>query len=215
MSAPVASRPRPMTVFTAAFLLSGAAALWVAAAIATFFALPQFSRYYSDLRGDADAGPLIVLLLVAVSTVALLAAGVYVLLAILTANGLFTARVFTWILVALSICVAVGILILDPYQAVPWHQRLNAIVAIVTMAFAVAAVVLLVLPASRAYFRTVQENRRLRQAQALAARRPLYPQPMPYPQAAYPPQSHPNPLAPNPQPPTASLPPPPQGDVRG
>jgi hypothetical protein len=209
--APVAPLPRPVSLFGAAYLLSGAAALWSAAAIATFFALPQFSRYYSDLRGDADAGSVAVFILVAGSIVALVAAGLYVLVAVLTARGLLAARVFAWIFLVVAVGVASGILVVDPYHAVPWHQRLNATVAILTLVLAVAAVVLLVVPSTRRYARATGEARRQRRAQALAARRPVYPPRMAYPQPVYPPPHYqpPPPPAPGnaPMPPPAAAPP--------
>lgn len=88
---------RPMTLIASTYLFTGASAFWSTAAIATLFAIPQYSRYYGDLRQDADAGSVAALLLVLAAGVCVAGACVAVLLAALDAYGHTSARWLSWV----------------------------------------------------------------------------------------------------------------------
>jgi hypothetical protein len=192
MSAPMTAttampaRPRraPLSLLLAGYLLGGAGALWTSAAIATLFAIPEFSRHYSQLRGDADAGPVLAVLLVFLVAASILAAAVTIPIAVSTVAGSPVARVLAWIALVPAAFVALILLLGDPYRAVPWHQRLSTAVAIATLIVCVATPVLLLRKASRAYVGQVRAARQARQAAVRAMRVPV--QQPPYPPGPYP-----------------------------
>ncbi|GAB2962647.1 hypothetical protein GCM10027280_59370 [Micromonospora polyrhachis] len=213
MSAPVAYVPvpavtaprQPLSLFVAAYLLSGASALWLTAAIATLFAIPQYSRYYGDREQNADAGVLAALLLIVAVVVAVLAVGLSILLALLDAHGRPAGRVLTWIFSVVAVVIAGSILMLDLFAPIPWHRWQMAGTAVLTLGVMAATGVLLMLPSSSAYFRAARDFRTARQAairlarqQAGYYRRPGYP-PAPYPPAGPAPFAQPGP-PPFPQP---------------
>ncbi|HEY1177072.1 MAG TPA: hypothetical protein VGF17_13025, partial [Phytomonospora sp.] len=137
--------PRPRGVFAASYLLTGSAAFWLAAAVATLFALPQYERYAGDLARDPDAGAGAVVLLILFATGAIGAAGLAVLLAFLDERGRGPARVLTWILGAFAICVAGAFLLFDPFTVTTWHHVLMTGSSILTLVLVIAVVVLLAL----------------------------------------------------------------------
>jgi hypothetical protein len=172
----------PGVVFAACLLLAGVGAARVTATIGAFYAVPQFTRYHADTRADADAGALAAVALIAAALLSLLAAAIYVLLATLAARGLHPARVITWILTALTTVLTLTTLALDPFAPVPWFQHLTRVTDAATLLFALAATVLLALPAANHWYR----------ARTAARHTPAPPPP------AYPPSPHWQPPAPAP-----------------
>ena len=194
----IAAPARPTGVLAAAYLLSGASAFWLAAAIATLFAIPQYSRFYGDLEQDPDAGTRAAFLLVTAAIFAALAAGPSILLAVLDALGRPAARVLTWIFGGLAVCVAGSILLLDLFVAIPWHRWLMTGTAVLTLVFVLATGVLLGLHSSGEYFRAARQARAARRAAARLTGAPSHrpspgylptPYPQPYRQP-FPPPSH-------------------------
>src|SRR4051812_43228905 len=85
---PVPLRPAsPTVVLLACYLLTGVAALRVVAGICDFYALPEVTRYYSDLNGDGGAGQVTGVGLVLLALASLAAGVVYLVLAILDGAG--------------------------------------------------------------------------------------------------------------------------------
>ena len=190
-----AARPvSPTVVFAGCYLLAGIAAVQVVAAVASYYAVPDAMRHYSDRAGDEAAGQLAAVGLVLLTTLSLLTALVYLILAPLAAGGANPARVISWIMAGLTIVVCTVALVVGPYDAIGWYRQLTLATTITTLTFAVTATVLLALPGARPYYR------RLRQAMP----RPM-PDYRPYP-GAYPmPYGH---RAPGTQLPPQPLPPP-------
>ncbi|MDP9795319.1 membrane protein YdbS with pleckstrin-like domain [Catenuloplanes nepalensis] len=167
---------RPDGVTGAAYLFSGAAAVWASAAFASFFAVPQYQRHYGDLRESADAALIAGLLLGAGGVVALVVAGLAVLLALLDLSGRPGARTITYLLGALAFVFCVVVVAFDVFAAVPWHRWLMIGAALLTAGLVIAAGVLLALPSSRGWFRLAAQQRAVRAAQArLARQQPIYP----------------------------------------
>lgn len=183
---------RPSQVFIAAYLFSGASALWLTAGLATLFAIPEYARHYADLNQDASAGTVASVLLVLVALAAAAGTGLALLLSLLGAAGRSPARTLIYVLGGIAVAVATVLLPLDLFSAIPWHRWLMVGVAALTLILVVASGVLLALPASRTWFRQAREARLARQP-ALAAPYPGYPPMPPYrhPPTANPPQGPP------------------------
>ncbi|MEV0650783.1 hypothetical protein AB0I28_36565 [Phytomonospora sp. NPDC050363] len=196
---------RPRGVFAAAYLLAGSGAFWLAAAIATLFAIPQYERHHSDLAQDPSAGVGVTLLLILFATGAFAAAGTAVLLAVFDAKGRPAARVMTWILGGLAVGVALALLLLDPFTATAWHRGLMIGASVLTLVSTSVVIVLLGSRSSGGYFRGVRWARMAAARAAYAARYRPVPQ---YPQAPpgwtvhnpppAPPVNLPQPFAPRP-----------------
>jgi ABC-type Fe3+ transport system permease subunit len=174
----------PGVVFTACLLLAGVAAARLTACIGAFYALPQISRHYSDSHGDSAAGAAAGVGVVAAALISLVGALLYLLLAYLDSRGMNPARVLTWLLAAVTVAGTVTALALDLFGAVPWFQRLAMTTDTITLAFTLAATVLLALPPAQRFFRI--------RKQARVYVRPGYPHP------GYPPPIWPNPPGPGP-----------------
>lgn len=172
----------PGVVFTACLLLTGVAAARLTACIGAFYAVPQISRHYSDSHGDSAAGAAAGFGVVAAALISLVGALIYLLLAYLDSRGLNSARVLTWLLAALTVAGTVTALALDLFGAVPWFQRLATTTDTITLAFTLAATVLLALPSAQRFFRA--------RKQARVHARPGYPHP------EYPPPTWPTPPGP-------------------
>jgi hypothetical protein len=166
----------PAGVFTAAYLFAGVAACWLSAAIATLFAVPQYGRYYENLHADPTAGGLAMLALILAAVPATLVSALAVLLAVLDAGGRPAARAWTYILAILAVVVSVTYLRSGLFAAVPWHHRMIAIVALVTLGAVVVMTVLLNLRGSRRYFRDATQRRRAAHPMPVY-RPPYYPPP--------------------------------------
>jgi hypothetical protein len=192
----------PGVVFAACFLLHGVAALRVVAAIGSFYALPQFSRYYADAHGERQAGTLAAAGLILLAVLSLLGALVYVLLAVFDSKGMNPARILTWVTAGLSLVVGSITFLVGGYDAVPWYHRLNTTLTAATLAVTAVATVLLALPAANRFYLA----RRLRRQAPPTFRYPPPPPPGPW----YPP---PRPATPGPglgwTPPPGPVPPPP------
>ena len=143
--------PRP--VFTAAYMLAGASALWTAYAIATLFGLPQFIRHYQDERQDADAAGMVAGTFVVLAAVMVAVGLTFLLLAALDAGGSRAGRVITWILAIPAAGFDLLILIGGRYDPVPWWGVLTRATGGISLLLVAAALTLLCLPRSRAYFR--------------------------------------------------------------
>jgi hypothetical protein len=182
-----AAPARPRSVLAATYLLGGAAAFWLASMIATMFAMPQYERHYTEIARTPDGGALAVFGLALTAGLALIAAALFVMLAFLDAFGRPAARVLSWVFGGLAIAVAGLVPLSEAFTGVAWHQMLMNGVAIVTLALLTAAVVLLGVPASSAYFRRSQEHRQERARLAQWARYgfvPMAPAPPAGPQPA-------------------------------
>ena len=182
---------RPASLVTSLYLFGGAAAFWLAAALATLFAIPQYSRYYGDLNQDVDAGSIATALLVLAAVMAAVGAALVVLLLWLDAYGWSAARVLTYVYSGLSLVVALVLLLSNPFSGIAWHDRLMIAITVLTMLLLLGAIVLLMRPASAQFFRDYRSVRReaanqrrearLRQAQRFGL-------PPPPPPASGPPQ---------------------------
>jgi Mycobacterium membrane protein len=115
---------------TASLLLSGSAALWLAAAVATLFAGPQYGRYYVDLEQDPDASVRTGLVLVGAVFLMIVAAGAGIVLAAL---GSPVVRVLTWAFQALAAVVAVVVIVSGAPAGVTWHARYMTGTAVLTL----------------------------------------------------------------------------------
>lgn len=157
LPAPVTSirRPRrPASVQVAVWLLLGASAFWLTAAVLTLFALPLYRRHVSEATQNVDTGIVVGALFALLALIAAVAAGVNVFLATLDARGMPTARVLTWIYEGFSGVVAVAILILAFGDGpVAWHRWFLVAVAVLTLLFTSTAVVLLGRPGTSRFFR--------------------------------------------------------------
>lgn len=181
---PVPAPERPRGVFAAAYLLAGAAALWLTAMTATMFVIPQYERHYAESTQSSDGGLLAVGLLFLAAGVAVLAAALFVLLAFLDAHGRPAARVLTWVFGGLAFGAAVLILSSGMFVGISWHQWLMNGIAVVTLVLLSIALVLLALPSSSAYFRRSREHRHINAQRAHLARYGMLPTSM----AGYAPQ---------------------------
>jgi hypothetical protein len=134
--------------FVASLLLSGAAALWLAAAVATLFAGPQYGRYHVDLEQDPAASTRTGLVLVGGVLVMMVAAGAAIAVAALGALGSPLARGLTRGFAGLAAVVAVVAMVAGVPDGVPWHANLMTGTAVLTL-LSVATVVAVQLPARR------------------------------------------------------------------
>jgi hypothetical protein len=143
--------PRP--VFAAAYLLGGAAALWTTWAVGTLLGRSQFEVIFLNrTHGEGQVSSITS----AYTTVSLVAIGtglVVVLFAVLTALGSRTAGAIVWILCVPALAVALLALIAGGYDPAPWWGTLTRATGGATFVLVAGALVLLRLPASRAYWR--------------------------------------------------------------
>jgi hypothetical protein len=201
----------PGVVFAACFLLYGVAALRVVAAIGSFYALPQFTRYYADAHGERQAGTVAAAGLVVLAVLSLLGALVYALLALFDSKGMNPVRILTWVTAGLTLVVGALTFLVGGYDSVPWYHRLSTILMAATLALTAAATVLLALPAANSFYRS-----RRRPRPQPPPPRPWYPPPRfgpPGPVPGWPPP--PGPVPPRPAFPPGPPPPgpPPPGPV--
>jgi hypothetical protein len=117
-----------------ALLLSGAPAFWLAAAIATLFAGPQYARHYVDLRQDQRASSMVGMVVVGAVVVMMAAAVTGILVAV--RGTTVTTRVF----VALAGVVAVVVLLVGAPGGVAWHARMMTGTAVLTLLLLATAV---------------------------------------------------------------------------
>jgi hypothetical protein len=199
-AAPSRRPASPAVVLVACYLLAGVAALRVVAGICDFYALPEVTRYYSDLHGDGSAGQARGVGLILLAVLSLAVAVVYLLLAILNGLGMTPARIITWIVAGLTIVISGIALPVGGYDGVVWYRRAALGLTVATLVFAGASVVLLALPAAHRYFRA----RRRPPSPPAQWRPPVYPPPG-YPQRPYPPA--PPPVRPPGPPPSRPYPP--------
>ncbi|WP_043727592.1 hypothetical protein [Kutzneria sp. 744] len=148
--------PQPALVTLACYLLAGVAALRLVAAIAAFFAVPEFAWLYSQQYGDDERGQVAAIGIVVLGVCSLLVAGVYLVLALLDGAGKNWARVLTWITGVLTVIGTVIVLAVDMASGVAWYRQLTVIIAWVTVAFAVGALVLLAVPPAHRYYRSLR-----------------------------------------------------------
>jgi hypothetical protein len=194
-AAPPARPPAPSAppgVLAAAYLIAGAAACWISAAIAGLFAIAQYTRHYTDLRQDPSSGKAVAALFVTGAVLAVLAAAPTILLAVLDAQGRPAARVLTWIFSVVGLAVAAAVLLLDMFTALPWYRWVTAGTAVATLLFLLAGGILLMTPPAGRYFRAARDHRAAaRPVPMVYPPRPFYPAQPPYPpppQPPYPPR---------------------------
>jgi hypothetical protein len=148
--------PQPALVTLACYLLAGVATLRLVAAIAAFFAVPEFAWLYSQQYGDDQRGQVAAVGIVALGFCSLLVAGAFLVLALLDGVGKNWARVLTWITGVFTVIGTVVVLAVDVAGGVAWYRQLTVIIAWVTVAFAIGALVLLALPPSQHYYRPLR-----------------------------------------------------------
>jgi len=129
---------RPGDVATS-LLLSGAAALWLAAAIATLFAGPQYTCYHVDLAQDPDAGTRTGLVLFGAVLLMILAAAAAIVVAALMTIGSSAVRTLTRIVLAIAGVAALIVLVVGTPAGVTWHARSMTGVAVSTVLLLAAA----------------------------------------------------------------------------
>lgn len=150
---------RPRSVLVAVYLLAGMVAFWLTAAIATLFALPQYDRHHTDLAQDPTAGAGVAFLLVLFVVCAVIASGLSIPLVFLDAGGRPAARTLTWILGGVAGCIALILLLLDPFDAISWHRWLMTGTSLITVTFTATMTVLIARRSSGEYFRDVHAAR--------------------------------------------------------
>ncbi|MFC0541759.1 hypothetical protein [Kutzneria chonburiensis] len=148
--------PQPALVTLACYLLAGVATLRLVAAIAAFFAVPEFAWLYSQQYGDDQRGQLAAVGIVGLGFSSLLVAGVFLVLALLDGVGKNWARVLTWITGVCTVIGTVIVLAVDMAGGIAWYRQLTVTIAWVTVAFAIGALVLLALPPSHRYYRPLR-----------------------------------------------------------
>ncbi|MGN9913838.1 MmpS family transport accessory protein [Phytohabitans sp. LJ34] len=129
-------RPRDLV---GSLLLSGAAALWLAAAVATLFAGPQYARHQVDLQQDPGASTRTGLVLVAAVLLMMVAAGAAIAVAALGSIGSPVIRMLTWIFEAVAAVVAVVVMVSGAPAGVTWHARFMTGTAVLTLLLLAAA----------------------------------------------------------------------------
>lgn len=144
---------QPTPVVTACYLLAGVAALRVMAAIAAFFAVPEFDWSYTERYSDPGRGHAVANEIVTVGAFSIVAAIVYLVLALVHAAGRNWARVLTWIVGSLTIVGSSIVLASAPAAVVSWYPRLETLFAWITLASMLTVLVLLALPSARRYYR--------------------------------------------------------------
>jgi hypothetical protein len=150
---------QPGLVFVACYLLAGVAALRVVAAIAAFFAVPEFTWIYSERYGDDNRGQAMALGLVVLGVLSLFVAAIFLTLAILDGRGLNWARIITWVVGSLAVLGFAAVLAISVYDAVTWYQRLSWAVAWTSLGFVLVSLVLLTLPRAHEYYRSTKPPR--------------------------------------------------------
>jgi hypothetical protein len=150
---PIVRKPRPPLVTLACYLLAGVVALRLVSAVAAFFAVPEFAWHYSEQLGDDQLGPAAAFGIVGLGLSSVLIAIVYLALTLLTGSGLNWARVLTWITTGLTALVT---LISSGPGDVAWYAEWTTVIAWLAVVFAVAAAVLLALPAAHPFYRRVR-----------------------------------------------------------
>lgn len=129
----------------------GVAAGVLVVALAGVFAMPDLTQYYSQIAQSATAGR-VRLLGFGLIGFTILTAGVAGCLAFAVARGRSRARLFSWVLCGLTACGAVAVLILRPWEVVPWLPVVLQIAAAVVGMQSVAIAVLLSKPLSGTFF---------------------------------------------------------------
>ncbi|TVT41040.1 hypothetical protein FNH05_23085, partial [Amycolatopsis rhizosphaerae] len=155
-------RKPPAAVFAGSYLFVGVAALALAGGIGALFAIPELGHYESERAADDAAGKLATTGLVLYAVLAVVFSFLCLLLAILDGRGRSAARVLTWVLGGLTVCFNGGLLIVGPYDSVPWYRNLTQLAAVATVLLAIGSATLLALPASHGYFRAMRAARRQR-----------------------------------------------------
>lgn len=171
---------RPGAVFVGSYLLAGMAAVALGTAIASFFAIPEFSYVQSKLEDNDEVGTLVALGLVAYALLAMVFGGLCLVLAVLDRRGNSVGRALTWVLGGLAVCFNSTLLITGVFDSVPWYRELTRIAALAIVLLAAGSVTLLALPVSHGYFRATRAARQRRQSQ-------------PGPPPGYRPPNHPTP----------------------
>lgn len=179
---PVEPKRRPAVVTVACWLLYLAAAGQVISAIATFSQLGATRRAYEKVFTGASmqgAAATFVAIMAASAVVSLAFAAGYVVLGILNGRGKNPARIVTWVLAGIAICLsgcglvstaigAAGISNGNSTNGAPrpeeikralsdtvpgWYQPLVTTVGVIALAALVVTVVLLALPIANDFFR--------------------------------------------------------------
>ena len=177
--APANGAARPTTVTVSSYLLMLVAALSAVGAIISLTSIGTVSQAWRDVyRGDqlAEASGFAVALVGVGAALLLLWAAVLVILAILNNRGRNASRIVTWVLGGLSLCCS-GLSLLGNAvnnaaamqgtsgpeaeqlqrrldELTPaWQQPVGLITNILTLVAMLAALILLALPASNAFFR--------------------------------------------------------------
>jgi len=124
-------RPGDLVV---SLLLSGASALWLAAAVATLFAGPQYSRYYIDLEQDPSASIQTRMVLIGAVLLMMAAAGVGIVVAALGPGSHGSpVRMLTRAFQAVAAVAAVVVIVASAPAEVTWHARFMTGTAVLTL----------------------------------------------------------------------------------
>jgi hypothetical protein len=164
---PQARKPRrtdsggqsPAGVFWATQLMFGVAASILVMAIAGSFAMPELTQYYSQLTHSTTAGH-VRLLGFGLIGLTILEAGVAGWLGFLVGRGQTRTRLFSWVLCGVITAGAAVVLVLSPWEVVPWFGMLLQIVAALVAMLAVVVAVLLSQPLSGGFFRSPSDIER-------------------------------------------------------
>lgn len=186
------AQPMPAAVLLACWLLGGVAATRVIVAIGTFYAIPELRWHFAAQPTSDLPLPTGTSLAVLFGIVSLLVGAVYLTLAILSGRS-YVARIVTWVVCGLTVCACTPGLV-SGTDDVPWYARLVLTMNGVMLALAIAAAILLALPAAHRHYRS--------------RRPPRPPMPRPVPRYGYPYQI---PYGPPQGPPPGSPPGPPPG----
>jgi hypothetical protein len=132
-------------------LMFGVAAGVLVMALAGVFAMPELTQYYSQIALSATASH-VRLLGFSLIGLTILVAGVAGWLGVAVARGRPRARLFSWVLCGATACGAATVLVLQPWEVVPWLPVVLRIAAAVVGMQAVAIAVLLSQPLSGRFF---------------------------------------------------------------
>jgi hypothetical protein len=149
----------PAAVFWAAQLMFGVAASILVMAIAGFFAMPELTQYYSQLTHSTTAGH-VRLLGFGLIGLTILVTGAAGWLGLIVGGGQTRTRLFSWVMCGVVTAGAATVLVLSPWEVVPWFGMLLQIAAAVVAMLAVAAAVLLSQPLSGGFFRSPSDIER-------------------------------------------------------
>jgi len=166
----------PVEVFLAGLMLAGVSAAQAMAAIVSVYAVPYARTFYSERSADDAEGNVAVVGLVVLTVTAVLTAVVHGILAPLAGRGSEAGRILGWIAVGCTVVVCAILLFVAPFSALDWYRGITLVTTVASLAFAVAAAVLMGLPAARAYYR--RGVRRAARQRAVPHSGPYFP---PYP----------------------------------